>query len=284
MGIHPTAIVDPSAELHPDVEVGPYCRIGAGCMLEEGNVLMQGAVLGPNTQAGRGNVFHHYSLVGGDPQYLGFDPATRSGTIIGEGNHFREYSQVHRGLKDGGNTVLGDRNFIMATAHIAHDCVFGDENVMANYSGVAGHVVVGRGCFISGHVGVHQFCRIGDLAMVGGSGKVPKDVPPFMILKHYGLIVGVNVVGLRRAGVGPETRLALKDAYREIFRSGKSLPSALETIRREWHGRTMPAELHQLISFCDTPSKRGLSHGPRVANGEDNAGGAEPEEGHDQTF
>ncbi len=284
MGIHPSAIVDPSAEIHPEAEIGPYCRVGAGCKLAENNVLMQGAILGPNTEAGPGNVFHYHSLVGGDPQYLGFDPDTASGTLIGQGNHFREFSQVHRGLKDGGHTVLGNRNFIMATAHIAHDCVFGDDNVLANYSGLAGHVVVGNRCFISGHVGVHQFCRIGDLAMIGGSGKVPKDVPPFMILKHYGLIVGVNVVGLRRAGVGTEARLALKDAYREIFRSGKSLTSALETLRLEWQGRTMPPELQQLISFCATRSKRGLSHGPRLAAAANDAGDQDMEEGDDHTF
>lgn len=277
MGIHPSAIIDPSAEIHEDVEVGPNCRISRGCVLDAGNVLMDGAILGPNTRAGRGNTFHFHAVVGHDPQYLGFDSAIESGTQIGEGNHFREFCQIHRGLKPGGNTVIGSRNFFMATSHAAHDCVFGDHNVIANFAGLAGHVTVGNRCFISGHVGIHQFCRIGDLAMIGGQGGVPRDVPPFMTLKFHGILVGLNAVGLRRAGVGPEARSALKNAYREIFRSGKPLPTALETIRREWQGREMPPELAQLVDFCATPSKRGLCHGPRAQHLE--AMAADPEAG-----
>jgi UDP-N-acetylglucosamine acyltransferase len=201
--------------------------------------------------------------VGHDPQFLGFDPRTKSGTIIGDENHFREFCQIHRGLKDGTNTVVGNRNFFMATSHVAHDCLIGNDNVLANYAGLAGHVVVGDRCFISTLVGVHQFCRIGSLAMIGGRTGIPKDVPPYMMMKHYGEVVGINVVGLRRAGVPLASRTALKHAYKRLFRTGMGLTEAIVAVRTEWAGKEMPAELQHLLEFCEVKSKRGLSHGPR---------------------
>ena len=274
MSIHPTAIIDPTAQVHPNNDIGPNVRIGPGSVIGEGNIFMQGAVLGPNTRVGKGNTFHYYCVVGHDPQYLGFDPATKSGTIIGDGNHFREFSQVHRGLKDGTNTILGNANFIMTTAHIAHDCILGNNNVLVNYSGISGHVELGDRCFLSGQVAVHQFCRIGTLAMIGGRTGISKDVPPYMIMKHYGVVVGINSVGLRRAGVSSETRLALKRAYKQIFRSGSPVSKSIEIIRAEWEGKTIPAEVAHLLEFCSTKSKRGLSRGPRAG-----ATGAELEGG-----
>ncbi|MBI1290976.1 acyl-ACP--UDP-N-acetylglucosamine O-acyltransferase [bacterium] len=263
MAIHPSAIIHPTATVDPTNEIGPAVQIGENCVLGPGNTLMQGAILGPNTVVGRGNVFHFYSVVGHDPQFLGFNPATKSGTVIGDENHFREFSQIHRGLKDGTNTVVGSRNFFMATSHVAHDCLIGNDNVLANYAGLAGHVSMGDRCFISTLVGVHQFCRIGSLAMIGGRTGIPKDVPPYMMMKHYGEVVGINTVGLRRAGVTAEARAALKNAYKKLFRTGMSLTEAVAAVRGEWAGREMPAELLHLLEFCTTKSKRGMSHGPR---------------------
>jgi UDP-N-acetylglucosamine acyltransferase len=263
MAIHPTAQVHPTAEIDPSCEVGPGCLISEGCVLGPGNVLMQGAILGPNTKVGRGNVFHFHSVVGHDPQFLGFDPKTGSGTIVGDENHFREFCQVHRGLKDGTYTRIGSRNFLMATSHVAHDCEIGNDNVLANYAGLAGHVTVGDRCFISTLVGVHQFCRIGTLAMIGGRTGIPKDCPPYMMMKHYGEVVGINAVGLRRAGITAETRNALKNAYKRLFRSGLPLTDAVAAVHSDWEGREMPPELQHLLDFCTTKSKRGLSHGPR---------------------
>jgi UDP-N-acetylglucosamine acyltransferase len=263
MPIHPTAIVDPSAEIHETCDIGPYARIEQNVRLGPNNKVMQGAVICRNTVAGEGNIFHYNSLVGGDPQFLGFDPETPSGTIVGNGNHFREFSQVHRGLKEGTNTVLGDGNFIMATAHVAHDCLLGNNNVIANYAGLAGHVTVGDRCFISTLVGIHQFCRVGSFAMVGGGAGISKDIPPYSLMKHYGLVMGINIVGLRRAGVSAETRRALQEAYRDLFRGGHSLPRGIEMVRARWEGRDMPAELAHFLEFCATKSKRGISRGPR---------------------
>lgn len=224
---------------------------------------MQGAVICANTIAGAKNTFYHHSLVGGDPQFLGFDPATKSGTVIGDENHFREFCQIHRGLKDGTNTIIGNKNFFMATSHVAHDCHIGDMNVLANYAGLAGHVTVEDRCFISTLVGVHQFCRIGTLAMIGGRTGLSKDVPPYMMMKHYGEVVGLNVVGLRRAGVTAPDRAALKSAYKELFRSGRPLSVSIQAVRDQWGGQTMGKELAHLLDFCAVKSKRGMSRGPR---------------------
>lgn len=263
MPIHPTAFVDPTAQVPHNNDVGPYTRIGPGCVLGEGNVLMDGAVLGANTHVGNGNTFHYRCVVGHDPQYLGFNPATKSGTRIGDNNHFRELCTVHRALKDDTFTIIGNGNFIMAYAHVAHDCVLGNNVVMVNYSGISGHVEVGDRAFLSGHTAVHQFCRIGTLAMVGGAAAVSKDIPPFTTVKGAGNIIGLNVVGLRRAGVGAETRMALNRAYKTLFRSGSPISKSLASLRAEWDGREMPPELATLLDFCAAPSKRGLHTGPR---------------------
>jgi UDP-N-acetylglucosamine acyltransferase len=263
MPIHPTAIVDPTAVVDPTCDIGPYARIEANVVLGPGNVVMQGAVICRNTVVGEANVFHYNCLIGGDPQFLGFDPRTNSGTRIGSNNHFRELCQVHRGLKDGQHTVIGDGNFLMATAHVAHDCVLGNHNVIANNSGLAGHVTVGDRCFISTLVGVHQFCRIGSYAMIGAISGVPKDVPPFVTVRQIGVIVGLNVVGLRRAGISADTRMALRRAYKELFRSGRALPRSIAAVRASYGESPMPAEVAQFLDFCATPSKRGLCRGPR---------------------
>lgn len=263
MPIHPTAIIDSTAEIDASCDIGPYCRIEQNVRLGPNNRVMQGAVICRNTVAGEGNVFYHQSLVGGDPQFLGFDPETPSGTIIGDGNHFREFSQIHRGLKEGTNTVIGNGNFFMATSHVAHDCMIGNNNVMANYSGLAGHVTMGDRCFVSTLVGVHQFCRVGSFAMLGGGAGISKDVPPYVVMKHYGLVVGINIVGLRRAGVSGETRRALQSAYKDLFRGSHSVPKAIEIVRAKWADREMPVELEHFLEFCGTKSKRGLSRGPR---------------------
>lgn len=267
MPIHPTAIIDPTAEIHETADIGPYARIEQNCRIGEGTVVMQGAIICRNTVLGRENVVHHSAHIGGDPQFLGFDPETPSGTIIGNKNVFREFCQIHRGLKEGTNTTVGDSNYFMATSHAAHDCQIGSNNVFANYAGLAGHVSVGDRCFVSTLVGVHQFCRIGSFAMVGGRSGISKDIPPYCIVKHYGLVLGLNSVGLRRAGISAASRSALKHAYKEIFRTGRPVSVSIEKLREEWAGREMPAELEHFLDFCGTKSKRGLCRGPRVGFG-----------------
>lgn len=256
--IHKTAVVPESCEVEANAYIGPHCKLG------ENNRVMHGAWIGPHTTAGDENTFYPYSTVGGDPQFLGFDPATPSGTVIGNKNHFREYSTVHRGLKEGGTTIIGNSNYIMAYGHVAHDCHMGNDIVIVNYSGISGHTIVEDRVFISGQSSCHQFCRIGTLAMVGGQSGVVKDLPPYMTLKHYGIVIGLNVVGLRRAGIPADTRMALRHAYKEMFRSGRPLTRSIEILRDEWQGREMPKELAHLLDFCSVKSKRGISRGPHA--------------------
>lgn len=261
MAIHPTAVIHPSAVVADDVEIGPGVFIGANVEIGPECELMSGAVVCANTRMGRGNRVHYHAVLGNDPQFLGFDPATKSGLVIGDNNTFRELCTVHRGLKDGLNTVIGNNNFLMATAHIGHDCVLGNHIVVANATQVSGHVEIGDRAFLSGLCAVHQFCRIGRGVMLGGMSGIGKDVPPFLTTRgDFGFLVGVNVVGLRRAGVSAAARTALRQAFRELFLGGLALPKALARLREQWSGSAepMPAELAELLAFCEVRSKRGI--------------------------
>ncbi len=263
MAIHPSATIDPSAKVDKSNHIGPGCVIGPHCEIGPNNIFMNGAIIGTRTRIGSENTFHYHSVVGHDPQYLGFNPETKSGTVIGNGNHFREFSSVHRGLHEGSNTVVGDSNFVMAYAHVAHDCAIGNNCVLVNYAGLSGHIHVENNVFISGHVAIHQFVRIGSYSMVGGGAVVSKDVPPFMTLKNYGTVIGINAVGLRRAGFSSEQRINLKNAYKRLFREGHSVKRGLQLLQEDYSGMSIPEEVQALIDFCTAESKRGLSRGPR---------------------
>ncbi|MGD2081617.1 MAG: acyl-ACP--UDP-N-acetylglucosamine O-acyltransferase [Chromatiales bacterium] len=233
MPVHPTAIVDPSAEIHPSAEVGPYCIVEGDVVIGEGCVLESGVRVYAGTRMGRGNRVHHDAVLGAPPQDLSYDPARRTLLEIGEDNTFREFVSVHRGSKEE-RTVVGSGNYLMAQAHIAHDCRVGDANVFANGALLGGHVRVAHHAFLSGHTAVHQFCRIGPYAMVAGVTGVPRDVPPFVTADgHRAEIVGLNLVGLKRAGFDQERRTAIKRAYRLIYKSGLSLAGALERLRAD---------------------------------------------------
>jgi UDP-N-acetylglucosamine acyltransferase len=254
--IHPSAEIAASAMIGANVEIGPDCVVGDDCEV------MAGAVLGPRVKMGARNRVHYHAIIGEEPQFLGFDPATPSGVDIGDGNEFREMCTVHRGLKPDGKTVIGSNNFIMAQSHIAHDCVLGDNVVLANCGLLAGHVEVGNGAFISGQVAVHQFCRIGRLAMVGGQTGINQDVPPFVMCRgNVGRLFGLNVVGLRRAGVSAATRIELKQAFKALFMSDRRPADGARDMldRYSKDDRDMPAEVTYLLNFCMEKSRRGLT-------------------------
>lgn len=259
MAIHPTAVVDPAASIHPTATIGPYAVIGPHVEIGEGCEIMASAYV-DNTRMGRFNTIHPHAVLGGDPQSLGFDKKIRSWVRLGDNNTVRELAQIHRGLTEGSETTVGSGCFLMATAHVAHDCAIGNEVVITNGALVAGHVTVGDRAFISGPSGIHQYCRIGRLAMIGGMSGVSRDVPPFCTVRgDIAFLIGINVVGLRRAGVGTAARTAVKQAFRMLFRAGKSLPEALRQVRVQYEGRTdMPAEVEELLAFCETKSKRGI--------------------------
>ncbi|MEO8496866.1 MAG: acyl-ACP--UDP-N-acetylglucosamine O-acyltransferase [Planctomycetota bacterium] len=245
--IHPSAYVSPTAELGRNVSIGPFSIIeddvlvGDDCRLAGHVSIKSGTSLGANNEIAEG------AVLGGSPQHL------RAGSeigklLIGQGNRIREYVTIHRGLAPDACTKIGDGNMIMVNAHIAHDCQVGNNVVLVNNVMLAGHITVGDGAYFGGAAGVHQFSRIGRLAMIGGQSHVGQDVPPFVMvdgISNY--IVGLNVVGLRRAGVTRDEIQDLKAAYRVIYRSGLLWSDMLDVLKNTF--KLGPAsEFHPFLS------------------------------------
>src|SRR3989338_5165168 len=253
--IHPTAIVGKKAKLGDGNEIGPGCVIDGAVALGSNNKLWMNVYIGPGTTMGDGNQIHMGAVLGHMPQDLTYaGEATQ--TAIGSRNTIREYVTIHRGTKGGGTTV-GDDNFLMANAHIAHDCHVGSKTIFANLATLAGHCEVDDGAVLSGMVVVHQFVRIGKLAMVSGLSAVNKDVPPYLLCGgRPAVIQGVNAVGLRRAGLAPEIRQEIKRAYTLLYREELNVPHAVEAIAKECRS----TEMREFVAFVKA-SKRGISAG-----------------------
>lgn len=232
MSIHKTAIIDPAAEIDEGVEIGPYAIIEGKVKIAAGTRVMSHAYITSNTTIGPDNEIHPFAVLGNAPQDLSYR-GEESYLTIGRGNIFREGCSVHRGSREGFATVIGDDNFFMGYSHIAHDCVVGNEVVIANGALLAGHVHVDDQVFISGNVVIHQFVEIGRLAMLSGLARVSKGVPPFMTVVERNSIIGLNVVGLKRAGFTPEERVKVKRAYKLLYHSGLNVKQAVEAIERE---------------------------------------------------
>ncbi len=234
MSIHPLAVVSPHAELGTNVRIGPFCVIEAGVVLGDGCNLAGRATIKSGTVIGRDNLILEGCVLGGMPQHVHM-PEHPGTTEIGDGNVFRENVTVHRALEAGHVTRIGSRCLLMVGAHVAHDCTVADGVIMTNGSMLGGHVEIGTKAYISGAVAVHQFCRVGRLAMVGGLSRVIRDVPPFVTLDGgTAMVVGLNKVGLRRAGFTGSEFADLKAAYRVIYRSGLTWQEMLDALRAEF--------------------------------------------------
>jgi len=231
--IHSTAIIDPGAELGSGNTIGANAIIEADVVLGNNNVLHNGAVLKNGCRIGNGNTFYEYAVMAGLPQDVSFNKQAQTFVEIGDNNEFREYTTVNRATeKEQGITRLGSHNYLMAHAHIGHDCVLADNIVMVISSGIAGHVHVASNAFISGGVMVHQFTRIGRYAMIGGNAKITQDVLPFFITDGIPATVkGINVVGLKRAGFKKNDIMQLKQAYRTLFDMEESLENRIESLQ-----------------------------------------------------
>ena len=220
MPIHPTAIIHPEATVSPDAEIGPYvciegpAEIGAGC------VLQAHAVLAGRVRLGRDNRIGYGAVIGAWPQDLSFQPGRESGVEIGEGNTIRELCTIHRATTEGGLTRLGDANYLMAGAHLAHDVKIGSHVIIANNALLGGHVEVQDRVFIGGGCVFHQFIRVGRLAIAQGASAFSKDIPPFALGAERNTVAGLNTVGLRRAGRRPGS------ARRSRARSSFSIKAA----------------------------------------------------------
>jgi UDP-N-acetylglucosamine acyltransferase len=234
VSIHPLAVVSPHAELGANVRIGPFCVVEAGVVLGDGCHLAGRVTVKSGTILGCDNLVLEGTVLGGMPQHIHM-PEHPGTTEIGDGNVFRENCTVHRALEAGHVTRIGNRCLFMVGAHVAHDCTVGDGVIMTNGSMLGGHVDVGQKAYISGGVAVHQFCRVGRLAMVGGLSRVVRDVPPFVTLDGgTAMVVGLNKVGLRRAGFTGSEFSELKAAYRVIYRSGLTWKEMLDTLRAEF--------------------------------------------------
>jgi UDP-N-acetylglucosamine acyltransferase len=250
--IHPTAIIHPQARLDATVQVGPFAVIDAGVELGADCVVGPHAYLTGETKIGAGNRFHAGCVIGDAPQDLKYkNEPTR--LRIGDGNVFREHVTVHRSNKTAEDTVIGSHNFFMANSHVAHNCAVGDHVILANGALLGGHAVVQDRAFISGNCLVHQFTRVGTLALMQGGAAISQDLPPFTIAQRENEICGLNIVGLRRADFTAEQRLELKRLYHLLFRSGKNLREALAEARKNFNGATAKI----LLDFV-AAAKRGV--------------------------
>lgn len=253
--IHPTAVVEAGAQLGTGCEIGPYCVIGAHVVLGDRCQLHSHVVVDGHTTLGEGNEIFPFASLGLKTQDLKWKGGVTR-TQIGDRNTFREYVTVHSATHDGGVTTLGSDNHLLAYSHVAHDCRMGHHIVMSNVATLAGHVTVEDHAIIGGLAAVHQFCRIGRMAMVGGCSKIVQDVPPFMIADgNPAQTRTINKVGLERNGVGEEAQSVLRQAYRVLFREGLTIPNALAKIEQELP--PLP-EVRHLVQFIRA-SERGIS-------------------------
>lgn len=231
--IHPTAIVEDGAEIHETAEVGPYAFVGPEVTLGAGCRIHHHATVEGRTILGENNEVFPYALVGGkthDLKYEGGSPGLR----IGDGNVFREYVTVHLATGDGDFTTVGDCNAILAYSHIAHDCKIGDHVVMSSHAALGGHVECGDHVYIGWGAGVHQFCRLGTLSMVGAASKLVQDLPPFLIADGNPAACRThNRVGLERAGYSAEEITLAHRVFKILFREGLNRTQSLEKLEAD---------------------------------------------------
>ena len=258
MTIHQTAVVDPQAEIHETVEIGPYAIIEGKVVIGEGTVVKPHASISGPTTIGSGNTIGSFTSIGAPPQDINYKGEPTE-LIIGNDNQIREYVSIHRGTVAGnGKTVIGNSNMIMAYSHIAHDCVLGNDVIMANVATLGGHVEVGDKVSFGGLVAVHQFCRIGTFSYIGGLSGISLDVPPYVIIagtRNRMRITGINKIGMRRSGMSRDSINNLNEAFKIIFRSPQLLlKDALQKVQEE-----IPAshEVDTMVEFFQT-SKRGV--------------------------
>lgn len=261
MLIHETAIVSESAQ------IGEGCSIGAGALIEAGvrigrdcriaayAILRKGSVLGEGVRV------DSFAVVGGEPQSIGFDPAIESEVVVGDRTILREAVTINRASAAGAKTVIGEDCFLMANAHVAHDCRLGKGVVLANNAMLAGHIEIGEKTFVGGGAGIHQFCRIGAYCMIAGNASITADVPPYLVAAERSEAHGLNLVGLRRGGFEQREIADLKRCYRAVFFGGGNLKKKAEEAARETEFGTTPAGA-RFLSFFET-GKRGFIQSTR---------------------
>jgi UDP-N-acetylglucosamine acyltransferase len=255
MNVHPTAIISPGAIVEENVEIGPYSVIGPNVRIGGGTVIGSHAVIDGCTEIGGNCHIFQFASIGAVPQDLKFG-GEESRVVIGKNNTIREYVTIHSSTAaDIGMTCIGDNNLLMAYCHVAHNCILGNNIVMANAANLAGHILIEDFAIIGGLSGIHQFTRVGCHSIIGGASAVAKDVPPYVTVSgNRAKPHGLNLIGLKRRGFPKETIAALKKAYKIVYRSSLLLSVALERVKAEVDD--LPEILH-FIEFIGN-AKRGI--------------------------
>ncbi len=255
MNVHPTAIISPGAIVEENVEIGPYSVIGPNVRIGGGTVVGPHAVIEGCTEIGDNCHIFQFVSIGAVPQDLKFD-GEKSKVMIGKNNTIREFVTIHSSTSaDIGMTYIGDNNLLMAYCHVAHNCVLGNNIVMANAANLAGHILIEDFAIIGGLSGIHQFTRVGCHSIIGGASAVAKDVPPYVTVSgNRAKPHGLNLIGLKRRGFSEETIAALKKAYKIVYRSSLLLSVALERVKAEVDD--LP-EVRHLVEFIGN-AKRGI--------------------------
>ncbi len=263
--LHPTALVSPDAQLGDHVVIGPYAVIGPHVRIGARTHVHAHVVLDGHTTLGADCVVFPFASIGTQSQDLKYAGGTTF-VEVGDRTTIREFVTINAGTRNGEVTRIGARCYIMAYAHIAHGCQVGNDVIMANNASLAGHVVVEDHAVLGGLCGIHQFVRIGRLAMIGGLSKVTQDCPPFLLIDGNPAVArGINRVGLERRGIPDPSRRKLKRAYRLLYRSGLNTKQAVDRIRSELLPCT---EVDDLLNFLISSSQRGIVRGPAAPSGE----------------
>ena len=254
MPVHPTAVVDRLAEIDSSADIGPYAIIDGPVRIGPDVRVYPHAFISGNTQIGARCQIHPGAVVGHLPQDLAF---TGGDTFcrIGEDTVIREHAQVHRGTEPGSSTIVGNRCFIMAAGHVGHNCRLEDDVKIVNCALLAGHVHVGKGTFVGGAAAIHQFVRIGELAMIAGQARVLMDIPPYFLADQSGKCAAVNTVGIQRAKFTSEQQDDVKRAFRTLYRSGRPFRDAIVDLAEQV--RTDAGR--KIKEFVSAPSRRGIA-------------------------
>jgi len=252
--VHRTAIVDLKAKVGGDVQIGPFSIIGPDVTIGEKTIVLSHVVIEGEVMIGRGNFIGHGAIIGAQPQDVSFSAERKTKVAIGDDNVIREYCTIHRGSPDGSATKIGDRNYLNAGTHIGHNCVVGNDVIVANNCLLGGYVHVDDGAFLGGASTFHQFMRIGRLVMVQGSSAFGKDLPPFVIAAERNSVFGLNIVGMRRAGLSATDRDEIKEAFKLVYLTGLNTSQALDKAAR----MTFGAPAREFLDFVATSKKRGI--------------------------
>jgi UDP-N-acetylglucosamine acyltransferase len=252
--IHPTAIIDPAAQIGIDAEIGPFSIVGPQVTIGEKTIVQSHVVIEGQVTIGSGNLIGHGAVIGTPPQDVSFSSDRKTKVAIGNNNIIREYCTIHRGTAENSATKIGDKNFLMAGAHIGHNCEIGNNVIIANNCLLAGYVLVDDGAFLGGGSTFHQFVHIGRLVMVQGSSGFGKDLPPFVVAAERNCVFGLNIVGLRRAGFSAKDREEIKAAFKLVYLSGLNVSQTIEKAATMKLG----AVAREFLDFVANAKKRGI--------------------------